>query len=169
MQVFDLSGREGAAEGNELNAWEDYKDFCAALSTGEECEDQWSLCTLEQLCPFNPVYPSPPNKLISPDGQEVFASDKWVPYLDPVEGNAACTTEAQGLWVQLGNSFNSISGGKQKRLCGNHHEQVTSDCPPWGDDIIGGGIKDRRSITDYVVCCGCAQEEPQRFEQVCSS
>jgi hypothetical protein len=159
---LDISSIQGTGQG-EINAWSDYQDYCAATFSGGECDTPWGLCTLEELCPFAPLYPSPSTLPGSSDNLPVYnvvKGDIWLPYADTNNDCAGTTYPNGGTWVQIGDT--------NWKVCQTIGQAVPAwGCMEWGDDINkGNSFKN----SQYIACCGCGTPVPKstRVEESCN-
>ena len=117
------------------------------------CDDKRKrLCTLEELCPFRPDYPSHlafREDMVSPDWP-MTDSDQWVAYRRQSDTSDGCTPDvtsncnsiSPNYWVQVGTS-------DVHNVCQTHCENdITMACPPWGiDNAIPAPYQ------SFVICC----------------
>jgi hypothetical protein len=162
MVFLDISSIQGTGQ-DEINAWSDYQDYCAATFSGGECDTPWGLCTLEELCPFAPLYPSPSTLPGSSDNLSTYSvfpgKNVWLPYADtdnecdPVKNLNSDPYPNGGTWVQIADSSYDVC-----QTVGQLDIGGWGVCMKWGDDIAKAN---NEKYTTKIACCGCGDVVPK--------
>ena len=161
FQVFELDSQFVTnLFGTQPKRYAEMETFCTDVGM--------ELCSLEELCPYRPAYPSqlgfvdmetcnanegsgllPPYSFVTDD-------DQWIAYRpskdDPCIKNEADNCDEDGIantWVQIGDG-GAVNPWQPCQLhCGIGDAEATTICPVWG--LMDEGLP--TPFLDYAVCC----------------